>query len=154
MPPRLSLSEAARSSAQPAANSTSRSPSTTRQRGAFKLSAALLLHRLLIPQLQSVAVGIAQLGAVAPEHLHRWMNKGYADGDERLVPGLDIVHLDGKRNARTFRDLPFIEKNRQVSVVAHRRRFPVGDFELYFEAQMIFVPIARFPPIVNRQRQV
>ena len=48
----------------------------------------------------------------------------------------------------------FIEENRSVDVVAHRGRLPVWDFELYFEAETIFIPIARFPPIMNRQRQV
>jgi hypothetical protein len=38
------------------------------------------------------------------------MNKGYAGGDERFVPGIDVVHLNRKRNARTIRDLPAIER--------------------------------------------
>src|SRR6516164_3255551 len=114
------------------------------------LSATLLFHRPLIPQPQPVAVRIAQLGAVAPKHLHRRMNKGYAGRGQQVVLRLDIVDLDRKRDTRAVHDIPLVKKNRQVGIVAHCRRFPVRDFELYFETQLILVPIAGFPPITDR----
>src|SRR6516165_8298383 len=106
------------------------------------LSAALFLHRFLIPQPQPVTVRIAELGTVAPKHLHRRMNKGYAARDHGVVLRLDVIYLDRERNTGTVDDLPFVQKNRQVSIVAHRRRFSVGNFEFYFETEMIFIPIA------------
>src|SRR6516162_1489728 len=106
------------------------------------LSAALFLHRFLIPEPQPVTVRIAELGTVAPKHLHRRMNKGYVACDQRVVLRLDVIDLYRKRNAGTVDDLPFVQENRQVGIVAHRRGLSAGDFEFYFEIEMIFIPIA------------
>jgi hypothetical protein len=47
-----------------------------------------------------------------------------------------------------------VKKDRQVGVVAHRGGLAVRDLEFDLETEVLPVPIARFLPVADRQRQM
>src|SRR4029077_15518207 len=82
------------------------------------------------------------------------MHEGHAGSGQRRVLRLDVIDLDRKGDTGTIYDFPSVKEDREVGIVAHRRGFSLGDLEFDFEAQMVFVPIVRLPPISNRQRRM
>src|SRR6266700_4169764 len=82
------------------------------------------------------------------------MREGDPGGGQLAVFGVDVVDPDRERDPGAGGDLALIEKDREVGVVAHRGGPALGDLEFDFELEMAPVPVARFLPITDRQRQV
>src|SRR5512138_2071753 len=92
---------------------------------------ALLAHRLLVPQPDAIAVGILELRAVAPERLLGGMNELYTRRAQLLVLGLDVPDLERQHTARPARAPGRLgEKQREIELVLHGDRRPLGDLEL------------------------
>ncbi len=82
------------------------------------------------------------------------MHEGDPGRGELTIFRVDIIDLDREGDPGAGDDLALIEKDRQVGIVAHRGGLAVGDLEFDLETEMAPVPVARFLPVADRQRQV
>src|SRR4029453_17752258 len=116
---------------------------------------ALLAHRLLVPQPDAIAVGILELSAVAPERLLRRMDELYTPRPQLLVLGLDVPDLERQHAARPPRPSGRLgEEQREIELVLHRRRPPLGDLELELQPERLHVPLTRLVTVAHRDREV
>src|SRR6185503_1564344 len=116
---------------------------------------ALLTHRLLVPQPDAIAVGILELRAIAPERLLGWMNELYTRRAQLLVLGLDVPDLEGQHAARPPGPSGRLgEEQREIELVLHGNRRPLGDLELELQPERAHVPLTRLLTIAHRDREV
>jgi len=83
------------------------------------------------------------------------MDELHAGGDQLLVLGLDVAHLERQHAARPPRASGCLgQEQRETVLVLHGRGPPLWDLELELEPERLDVPIARFLAIGHRDRQV
>src|SRR5262245_18233420 len=116
---------------------------------------ALLTHRLLVPQPDAIAVGILELSAIAPERLLGWMNELYTRRAQLLVLGLHVRHLERQHAARPPRTSGRLgEDQREIELVLHGNRPPLGDLELQLQPERVHVPLTRRFTVAHRDGEV
>src|SRR5262245_46516066 len=116
---------------------------------------ALLAHRLLVPQPDAIAVGILELGTVAPERLLGWMNEFYTRRAQLLELGLDVPDLERQHAARPPRPAGRLgEEQREIELVLYGNRPPLGDLELELQPERVHVPLTRLLTVAHRDGEV
>jgi hypothetical protein len=123
--------------------------------GRDRSAPALGSHGYFVPQIDLIAVGVGQLGAVSPHQLLRGLDELDAFAHEFAMLPINIFDLNDQGTFcahNLLRDLA--QENRESGLVLDRDSFGLGIFELDFEPQSFQVPGAGPLAVRNRQRQV
>src|SRR6516165_3055030 len=124
--------------------------------GGLRWSApALGSHADFVPQIDLVAVGVGQLGAVSPPQLLRGIDEPDALAHQFAMFPINILDLNDQGafcSCNLVRNL--VQENRESRLILDRDGFGLGIFELDLEPQSFQIPIARPFAVRDRQGQV
>src|SRR5262245_2367254 len=114
-----------------------------------------LAHGARVPQIDEVAVGVAQLGTVPPREFLRCLLEMQASLRELPVFRFDVVDLEreGTRSGNLFRGA-LREEQSKISIVLEPDGMALGDVDLDLEAEVLGVPLARPGAVADGDRKV